>query len=370
MTLDARVYIDETAHINSNIFGLVAVFIPQGVHHELEHRWQDLQQRILLEIQNSPHGYDLAKAYFQKHPNQLPEIHAATLINPSSARYSLEHPKRDLIYRKYPRGQEGLDNAYWKTHVAWLDAAFQIQDQFRLPILLMGGAYDFHNPQMTGSPTLTSIFRHWDAPESSSPDFQEALLKMDQLQAQPITWAVPQMLFTIQKELKRRNWTAEIVFDASPDNLGFRTSTLFKYLQEKRHLPNIKELLFQESHLEPLLQIADIHAYVFEYQERLAHENKVLTERDQAILWMARYYLQRQLQHSSIPEITQDERIWGKLLAFEYIIKNSGKVALQDKALFWFINHYERITGIFSSSENGQGLGRNALAPDIENDSA
>lgn len=364
MTWDARVYIDETGHIKSNIFGLVAVFVPLSIHHELEQRWQSLQQRILLEIQNSAQGYDLAKAYFHKHPNQLPEIHAVDLINPSSAKYSLEHPKRDLIYRKYPRGQEGSDKDYWKTHVAWLDAAFQIQDQFRLPTLLMGGAYDLHNPQVTGSPTMADIFRHWDAPESKHPDFQEALLKMGQLQAQPITWAVLQMLFAIQKELERRNWTAEIVFDDSSDNQGFRASTLFKYLQEKQHLPNIKGLLFRESHLESLLQIADIHAYVFEYQERLARENKVLSERDQAILWMARYYLERQLQHSPIPEITQKEHIWGKLLAFEYIIRNSGKAALQNKALLWFVNHYERITGVFSSPENGQGLERNALAPD------
>ncbi len=356
MTQNARVYIDETGHMKSNVFGLVAVFVRLTFHDELKQKWLSLQQQILTEIQSSPQGYELAKAFFQQHPDELPEIHAADLINPSSKGYDPLHPKRELIYRKYPRGQEGLDELYWQRHVRWLEMAFELQDQYRLPLLLLAGDYDTHDPKVTKNLTMTQLFSHWDAPEAQYPDFLAALAKMDEFQARPITWAVPQMLFAIQKELARRDWRAEVIFDDSSDNRGYRTSALFNYLQEKQHLPNISGLFFKHSHLDSLLQIPDIHAYVFGYLERITRENKTPNRRDKDIIWMARYYLQRQMQHTHSHNSSESERLWGKLLAYEYIIKNAGKKDIQTKALLWFVRHFERMTGIFSA-ESTMGKG-------------
>ncbi len=330
---DAHVYIDEAYSLRDNTFVLAATIVPQAHHEALTEQWKALQRRILTVLDAE---YPDVSSYFAARPGELPEIHAVDLCH--SQKY----------YRKYPRGTQNNDS-YWEKHWDWLEEAFSIQDRFRLPTIIVGGDADMHDPIQRNTPRMSEVFlNNWN-PEVLQPALLPQMLgRMDELQRRPFTWALPQMILTLENELRRRNWRAEIVCDDDEgDNRGFRISTMFEYLQSKGHLEFVGKPIFKRSHLETLLQLPDIHAYAVRRLLAAQRSDHQPTPLDKRANWWATYFTQRQLDKAQPAYMNPEEQVRALGLAYEYIIRNSGgPQRWREQLLLEFMSSFTRVTGL------------------------
>jgi hypothetical protein len=316
-TIDARVFIDEA--YDDNHFVLCAVIIPEVKREKLSRAWLSFQQSIRATLRLD---YPLWQKYEAQNPEAVPEIHAVNLWQ--SKKY----------YRKYPHPKLGFPNPerYWEFHERWLGDAFELQSRFWLPVLTLEGPANLTDPNIHQTPFLSdAIKRAWREDLPMPPVFEAKFPRIDALQKRPYTWALPQMLFHIEAELRARGWRASVVCDDDAgenqkvgENSGFRLTRLLEFYFGSGRLKHIVGVDFAHSHLEAGLQIADIHAYAIQRIRTIQNGHVTRKPNDSKLEAWAHQHTSKQQHLTRAEPLGEQERGLYQMLAVEYIMRNSG----------------------------------------------
>jgi hypothetical protein len=313
--INARVYLDESVFQNhetkiKHLFYVSAAIIPVQIEEQLTQRWRSLQNSILEVIRSSYlHGYK----EFSKSGLELPEIHAVELCQSQKS------------FRKYdPKSKPPESDKYWERHLVWLQEAFEIQASFSIPVLVMGGKHDLYTSRLTDT-----IEKDLTPQGRALRDIENTLSGMRRLEASPYTWALPQIAFAIQSELKRRNWKADFICDEGENQKGFRASEMFARLHKTTLLNHLTPPQFLSSKHTIGLQVADIHAYCAMQLEafNIGIQNPETSDQKrkiQFITGLAQRYTDRQIHLTNPQSMTHLERLAQVAIVMEFIIKNSG----------------------------------------------
>lgn len=312
---EVTVYIDETQ--GEGLFFLVATIVPHRVRRELTEEWQALQQAIKDELLVD---YPIAQRYFASRPDELAEIHAVNMYTSSG------------YYRKDRLAVPPPSPTYFLKHFRWLEEAFSIQSRYTLPTLVIGGDELLRHPAHTHGVTMSDVIRRTAPPQTlANVALPGMLARMDHLQALPYTWALPELLWHIENELKRRGWYGTVMCDEGGDQEGFRKSRFLEALLTNNVFKHVRGLEFGSGSratatvaLQPLLQIPDIHAYVIRRHEAIRAGKRVASEYDKRyITWWAQYFTQRQLECQP-GEMHQQQRDASKMISYDFIVRHAG----------------------------------------------
>ncbi|NJK43198.1 MAG: hypothetical protein HC933_02090 [Pleurocapsa sp. SU_196_0] len=312
---NVTVFIDESQ--SEGLFFLVATIVPDRIRNQLTLEWESLQREIKRELLVD---YPKAQSHFAEFPDELAEIHAVNMY--TSAGY----------YRKSQNLVPPPNPTYFLKHFQWLEDAFSIQSRYTLPTLVIGGDENLRHPAHTHGVTMSDLITRHATPETlANVALPGMLARTDHLQALPYTWALPELLWHIENELKRRNWHGTIFCDEGNDQEGFRKAKLLTALLKAQAFKHVKGLAFGSGSratatlpLEPLLQIPDIHAYVIRRHEAIRAGKRVASVYDRRyISWWAQYYTQRQLECDP-GEMHPQQRDVSRMISYDFIVRHAG----------------------------------------------
>lgn len=312
---EVTVYIDETQ--GEGLFFLVATIVPHRVRRELTEEWQALQRAIKDELLAD---YPKAQRYFASRPDELAEIHAVNMYT------SIGYYRKDRMSVPPP------SPTYFLRHFEWLEEAFSIQSRYTLPTLVIGGDEHLRHPAHTHGVTMSDMIRRTATPGTlSNIALPGMLTRMDHLQALPYTWALPELLWHIENELKRRGWYGTIMCDEGGDQIGFRKSKFLAALLDHKVFKHVLGLEFGSGSratatvpVQPLLQVPDIHAYVIRRHEAIRAGKHVASQYDRRYItsW-AQYFTQRQLECEP-GEMHPQQRDASRMIAYDFIVQHAG----------------------------------------------
>jgi hypothetical protein len=321
----AYVYVDESKDGEGKknfLFAAVIVQIPQ--HDRLTTAWESLQTSIRNHMRTE---YMARKGYKKWQEDELkpekshilPEIHAQHMVG------SAGH------YEKY-LDKSIKDDHYWHQHIDWLEEAFKVQIKFNLPVFMISGLPQLNDPARRGSLALSKAIENgYKANPSIIKSIERYFPKMNRLQANPYTTAVPQILFNIESELARRNVFAEVIFDDDGSDLkAFRNSDLIaKFCGMPGVFPHITGVDFKDSSTVIGLQIADIHAFTAWRTESVGKKFISSNSHDIRIENFAIDYTDKQSWLCSPSELTDNQIILKVAISNEYCIRST----INDKTL-------------------------------------
>jgi hypothetical protein len=334
---NVTVYIDETQA--EGLFFLVATIVPHRVRDELVQEWTALQHKIKAVLLAE---YPIAQQYFATRPDELAEIHAVNMYTSSG------------YYRQKLNAVPPPSPTYFLKHFQWLEEAFSIQDRYTLPTLVIGGDENLRHPAHTHGVTMSKLIQGNATPKTLQNVALPGMLdRMDHLQALPYTWALPELLWHIENELKRRGWYGTVVCDEGGDQVGFRKSTFLKTLLVNNVFRHIRGLEFGSGSratttvpFHPLLQVPDIHAYVIRRHEAIISRKRTPSEHDRRyISWWAAYFTQRQLTCEP-GEMQKEQRDASRMISYDFIVRHAGgPETLQDAIAKEIVSSLMRVAG-------------------------
>ncbi|WP_344870160.1 DUF3800 domain-containing protein, partial [Deinococcus aetherius] len=246
-----HVYIDESEMLGDIALG--AVVVPDRHRYTVERRLSDLRRRVLREMRTL--GYpilDPALAAADRTSRQrterarlaaggLPELHAAELWT------------GDEVFWMERDGTERL----FERHLKWLRAALALVGEFDITYRINYLSAEAQALHQSGAPE-TDLYAYLGSflTRDVSPK------RLRQLQNDVFVRLLFALMQDLDLESQQGGWRCAVTCDRGKRNEIFKSFQTFETLKKYGYWKNMTAPDFQESHENPLIQLADIVTYV------------------------------------------------------------------------------------------------------------
>lgn len=232
-----RLYIDETEQDEN--FYLFGILIAEHEIPKLIKEINTLRKRIKKVMLADPH-YALAKKHEDFIGLNLPEIHAVRLYQ-STGYYKQNNPK---------------DSLYWKKHRIWLEKMLQILNHSQFRIIL--AVYPDYKKAIKERLEVGSVAAMVNRFGFGQFNFTKSQI----VEANPYAFIFPILLAAADQLLAKEGAIATVHCDDYEQYRGFEVLKCFEDFNKIGLYRNLSPPKFHDSASDPLVQAADVIAYV------------------------------------------------------------------------------------------------------------